>query len=103
MFLYLNFRKNAGLVASHGFHKEEKVAPFLLDEVKALIRNVKNDYINQKDCPSSKELEDFIDGLNKPTITDLKELIKRYEKWAEPMIGPCLIHDIQEHSLVKDN
>lgn len=101
MFLYLNFRKNAGLLGHHAFHKEEKVAPIILDEIRQLIANTKNEY--GRNCPDSKEIETFLGSLYKPTIPQLRELIQKYEAWASPFAGTSLLHDIQEHVLVKDS
>lgn len=100
MFLYVNFRKNSGLIYSHGFHKEEKIGSVVIEEIKNLIAANKMDY-GVNNCPSSKDLESFIQTLNKPTIAQLKELIQKYEDWAAPISGPAFIHDIQEHTLVK--
>ncbi len=102
MFLYINFRKNNGLISSHGFHKETAVAPFLLEEIRQLIHSTKNDYGN-KNYPDSKGLETFLGSLYKPTIPQLRDLISKYEEWASPFAGPALLHELQEHNLVKDN
>ncbi len=102
MFLYLNFRKNAGLVGHQAFHKEEKVAPYILEEIRQLISSTKNDHGGGRNCPDSKEVDTFLAGLYRPTIPQLRELIQKYEAWAAPFSGPALLHDIQEHALVKD-
>jgi hypothetical protein len=103
MFLYLNFRKNAGLVGHHAFHKEDKVAPIILEEIRQLIATTKNEYGGSRACPDSKEVDSFLAGLYKPTIPQLRELIQKYEAWAAPFAGPALLHEIQEHILVKDS
>lgn len=103
MFLYFNFRKNSGLIAQQGFHKEEKVASFVLEEIRQLISSTKSDMGGPKNCPDSKELDTFLAGLYRPTIPQLRELIAKYEQWAAPFYGLALLHDIQEHTLVKDN
>lgn len=101
MFLYLNFRKSTGLIGHHAFHKEEKVAGVVLDEIRQLITNTKNEY--GRNCPDAKEVESFLGSLYKPTIPELRELIQKYEVWVTPLTGAALLHDIQEYVLVKDN
>lgn len=101
MFLYINFRKNVGLISSQGFHKEDKLGAFVLAEIGQLIGTNKNDH-GHKNCPDSKALENHLYSLKNPSIDQLRDLIKRYEEWAQPFVGPALVHDIQEHSLLKD-
>lgn len=101
MFLYVNYRKNNGLVCHHGFFQEEKVAKTVILEIQNLISANKQDYGLY--APSSNELDNFILSLHKPDIAKLKELIQKYENWASPFYGPALLHDIQEHYILSDD
>lgn len=100
MLLYFHFRKNAGLISGQAFKQEDKAISFILNEIKMQIAHTKSSF--GRACSDSTEIEASLKGTHYLTLSQIRGLIQKFEQWAEPIIGPAIIHEIKDFPLLKD-